>query len=169
MRLPPIVSSCLFAVAIDCCSNIIAQRFKAYSNHGPFVFDHTLFVQFMIMGAIGAPINFHWQCWLERAFPGWKVVKQTHDTMSLDTEEKQSYLKDEDGAGLIQEEEVRVRDWYNIFRKWFTDCITMGALLNTTLFLVVMGILKGKTWSQVGTDLRTVRLSLLYVYCESLC
>lgn len=73
----------------------------------------------------------------------------------MDTEEKEMFLRD--GEGRIQEEEqVRVRNWWNIFRKWFTDCITMGALLNTTLFLVVMGVLKGKSWPQIGTDLRTV-------------
>lgn len=53
------------------------------------------------------------------------------------------------------EEMVRVRNWFNIFRKWFTDCITFGALFNTTAFLLLMGIMKGKSVAQIGTDLRT--------------
>jgi hypothetical protein len=155
MKLPPIVTSCLIALGIDCCSNIIAQRLKAYSNGVPFVFDRVLFIQFAIMGTIGGPINFYWQNWLERTFPGWKMVKQKRDFTIQDTEEKEVFLRG-DGVERMYEEEVRVRHWWNIFRKWFTDCITMGALLNTTLFLVVMGVLKGKAWAQIGTDLRTV-------------
>lgn len=128
---------------------------KAYKNDVPFVFDSTLFMQFMIMGLVGAPVNFHWQAWLERAFPGWKMEKRQRQATSADLDEEKGDLLAE-GRGGVVEEEVRVRNWWNIFRKWFTDCITMGALLNTTLFLVMMGMLKGKAWSQIGTDLRTV-------------
>jgi hypothetical protein len=117
----------------------------------------------MIMGAIGGPINFHWQNRLEIWFPGWKTVKQKSDATNLDAEEKEVFLRD-DGERRIPEEGVRVRNWFNIFRKWFTDCITMGALLNTTLFLVVMGVLKGKTGTQIGTDLRNVSAKTL-CYC----
>lgn len=62
----------------------------------------------------------------------------------------------EEGRENVEEEKVRVRDWWNIFRKWFLDCITMGALLNTVLFLVIMGVLKGKSSEQITTDLRKV-------------
>ncbi|KAF2743058.1 integral membrane protein-like protein [Sporormia fimetaria CBS 119925] len=151
MKLPPIINSCLLALAIDCCSNLIAQRLKAYKLGIPFAFDGVLFTQFMIMGGIGGPINFHWQLWLERTFPGWKLSTRRGDVKTLDTVE----LGLVSGSDVKEPEPVRVRNWWNIFRKWFTDCITLGALLNTTLFLVVMGVLKGKTWSHIGTDLRT--------------
>jgi len=155
MKLPPIVTTCLMALCIDCCSNVIAQRLRAWKNEIPFVFDRVLFFQFALLVALTAPVNFHWQNWLERAFPGWKVVKQKR-AASIDTEEKEVFLGD-DGENKKQiEEEVRVRDWGNIFRKWFTDCITMGALLNTTMFLVLMGIMKGKTAAQIAIDMRNV-------------
>jgi hypothetical protein len=155
------VSSCILALLIDCCSNIIAQRLKAYKNDVPFVFDHVLFSQFFIFGAIGGPVNFYWQGWLERAFPGWKTVKRSREATHLEMEKEGASLRlREEGAvdgGLKDKvEEVKVRDWWNVFRKWFTDCITMGALLNTTLFLVVMGVLKGKSWPVIASDLRTV-------------
>ncbi|KAF2274513.1 integral membrane protein-like protein [Westerdykella ornata] len=160
MKLSPFASSCLLALLIDCCSNIIAQRLKAYKLDVPFVFDRVLFFQFLVMGAIGGPVNFHWQSWLERTFPGWKTVGRKREFTTLDTEEKGVSLaiqyEGSPGPGLhTYKEEVRVRNWWNIFCKWFTDCITMGALLNTTLFLVVMGVLKGKPWPQIGFDLRT--------------
>ena len=53
-------------------------------------------------------------------------------------------------GGLGEEEEVRVRNWANIGKKWFTDCITFGALFNTTAFLVIMGVLKHKSSAQIG-------------------
>jgi hypothetical protein len=158
MKLPPIITSCILALVIDCCSNIIAQRLKAYSNNVPFVFDRVLFTRFLIFGAIGGPINFHWQNCLERTFPGWTIKKRGRITTTLDTEEKGVSLKVvAGGEAKVKTEEVKVRNWWNIFKKWFTDCITMGALLNTTLFLVIMGLLKGKAWEEIGTDLRTVR------------
>lgn len=161
MRVPPIVSSCILALVIDCCSNYIAQRLKAYRDDVPFVFDRVLFFQFLVMGAIGGPVNFHWQAWLERAFPGWKTVTLKREATHLEMEKEgvSLRLREEGGAegGLKDKvEEVKVRNWWNIFRKWFTDCITMGALLNTTLFLVVMGVLKGKSWPVIALDLRTV-------------
>jgi hypothetical protein len=166
MKLPPIVSTCLLALGIDCCSNVIAQRLRSWKTEIPFVFDYALFFQFAILVALTAPVNFHWQNWLERTFPGWKVVKQKRNTSSLDEEEKAVFLRDDKKTD--DEEEVKVRNWWNIFRKWFTDCITMGALLNTTMFLVLMGIMKGKTTALILTDLRNVR-SNLPTYSYDLC
>lgn len=68
------------------------------------------------MVMLTAPINYHWQNWLERAFPGWKVVTEPRGG----DEEKGLGLK-EDGEDKRVVEEVRVRNWWNIFRKWFTD------------------------------------------------
>ncbi|KAF2477642.1 uncharacterized protein BDR25DRAFT_207832 [Lindgomyces ingoldianus] len=161
MKLPPIATACLLALGIDCCSNVIAQRLKAWKNDVPFVFDHVLFIQFAIMVCITAPINFHWQAWLERAFPGWKVVKLKVDDTTLDAEEKGVFLRGE-GTHMQREEEVRVRNWWNIFKKWFTDCITMGALLNTTMFLVIMGFMKGKTSAQIGADMKNETLKIIF-------
>ncbi|KAF1994167.1 integral membrane protein-like protein [Amniculicola lignicola CBS 123094] len=170
MKLPPLVSSSLLAIGIDACSNIIAQRLKAWSTSAPFVFDRVLFFQFICMAAIGAPINFYWQNWLEKAFPGWKMVTLKRDGVAADIslEEKDKFMNlHAGGVGEWDEErqvedQVRVRNWWNIFKKWFTDCITMGALINTTLFLVVMGILKGKASAQIGLDLRKEMFPIIW-------
>jgi hypothetical protein len=164
MKLPPIVSTCLLALGIDCCSNVIAQKLRAWKTNIPFVFDYTLFFQFAILVALTVPVNFHWQNWLERTFPGWKVVKRKRDTSSLDDEENAIFLGED--KKMDDEEEVKVRNWWNIFRKWFTDCITMGALLNTTMFLVLMGIMKGKTTALILTDLRNVRSLTPNLNCD---
>ncbi|KAF2799860.1 integral membrane protein-like protein [Melanomma pulvis-pyrius CBS 109.77] len=199
MKLPPIVSTCLLALGIDCCSNIIAQRLRAWKTSVPFVFDRVLFFQFAILVALTAPVNFHWQHWLERTFPGWKFVKQKRDTTTLDEEEKAVYSRENGENKKMDDEEVKVRDWWNIFRKvmsivysgitknaqsqnldppprllqnhanfvppnwqWFTDCITLGALLNTTMFLVLMGIMKGKNSAQITTDLKNEMFPIIW-------
>jgi hypothetical protein len=125
-RLPPIAVACLSALAIDSCSNIIAQRLKAWREERPFVFDYTLFFQFAFMVVLTAPINYHWQNWLERAFPGWKVEMRTRSVGPGEGEEEKGIMLKEDGEGVIKEE-VRVRNWINIAKKWFTD-VSLGWL-----------------------------------------
>ncbi|KAF2193041.1 hypothetical protein K469DRAFT_730026 [Zopfia rhizophila CBS 207.26] len=155
MPLPPIVSSCLYALGIGCVSNIIAQKLKAYSNDVPFVFDQKLFLQFAFVAVITTPVNYCWQNWLERTFPGWKMVKQKRKASSDDTE-KAVFIQDDGENKRAIEEEVRVRDWWNIFKKWFTDCITIGALFNTFLFLVLMGMM------EIGDDLRNEMWQIIW-------
>ncbi|KAF1935232.1 integral membrane protein-like protein [Clathrospora elynae] len=161
MKLPPIATACLSALAIDSCSNVIAQRLKAWNESKPFVFDRVLFTQFAIMVVLTAPINYHWQNWLERAFPGWKTVKQTR-AIGVGEEEKGIMLKEDGEDKKVVEEEVRVRNWWNIFRKWFTDCITMGALLNQSMFLILIGLMKGKTVALIVQDFRNELLGLIF-------
>ncbi|KAF1834882.1 integral membrane protein-like protein [Decorospora gaudefroyi] len=161
MKLPPIAVACLSALAIDSCSNVIAQRLKAWNESKPFVFDRVLFTQFAIMVVIMAPVNFHWQNWLERAFPGWKTERRTR-VVGQGEEEKGIMLKEDEERMGVVEEEVRVRDWWNVFRKWFTDCITMGALLNQSAFLVLIGLMKGKTVPLIVQDFRNELFGLIF-------
>jgi hypothetical protein len=107
------------------------------------------------MVVLTAPINYHWQCWLERTFPGWKTVKLERH-LGTEDEEKGMMLKDDGDDKKMAGEDTRVRDWWNIFKKWFTDCITMGALLNQSMFLILMGLLKHKTVALIMQDFRNV-------------
>lgn len=72
------------------------------------------------MVVLTAPINYHWQHWLERAFPGWKTVSQTRSA-DAGEEEKGIMLREDGENKKVIKEEVRVRNWLNIFKKWFTD------------------------------------------------
>lgn len=38
----------------------------------------------------------------------------------------------------------------------------MGALLNTTAFLIIMGVLKGKTVGQIGTSIKEEEFSIIF-------
>ena len=67
---------------------------------------------------------------------------------------------DTDVGATSSSEPIRKINWRNTFAKMFIDCITLGALVNTTLFLILMGIMKGykkeaiiDTVQKVGTPL----------------
>jgi len=183
-RLHPMLVACGSALIIDCCSNIIAQRLKAWSDAKPFVFDRVLFFQFAFMVVLTAPVNYHWQHWLERTFPGWTTVKRIRHVTNEDGDaaEKAVFLEEDGEDKRMVEEDVRERNWFNIFKKWFTDvgdalaenedgltlsqCITMGALLNQTMFLILIGLLKGKTSAQIVQSFHDVR-KILPWYCAA--
>ncbi|KAF2734801.1 hypothetical protein EJ04DRAFT_534653 [Polyplosphaeria fusca] len=161
MKVSPIVQSTILALIIDACSNVIAQRLKAWNDHKPFVFDHILFIQFAVMTCISAPINFHWQAWLEKTWPQYKTITRKRDDDNLDAEEKEVFLKE--GAGRRDaEHEVKVRDWPNVWMRWFTDCITIGAIFNTLMFLILMGTMKGKGLTEVMTDVQTKTWKIIW-------
>ncbi|PVH92632.1 hypothetical protein DM02DRAFT_662747 [Periconia macrospinosa] len=71
-------------------------------------------------------------------------------------------LKEDGEHKRVAEEEVRVRNWWNIFRKWFTDCITMGALLHQSMFLILRGIMKGKTIALIVQNPRNELFGLIF-------
>jgi hypothetical protein len=47
-------------------------------------------------------------------------------------EEKGIMLKDDGEDKKMVDEDVRVRDWWNIFRKWFTDVSMTGCMEGST-------------------------------------
>lgn len=49
-------------------------------------------------------------------------------------------------------------DWRNTFAKWFIDCMTAGAVLNTLAFLIVMGVLKGHESNVIMVAIRKVSI-----------
>lgn len=44
----------------------------------------------------------------------------------------------------------------NTLTKWFIDCITAGAIMNTVAFLVIMGVLKGQPMVQISSNIKAV-------------
>ena len=160
-KLSPMLSACVLSLSIGCVSNFIAQRLKAYMEEVPFVFDYTLFYQLTAMGLITTPINYYWQKWLEHLFPGEKLVRRTR-TPSSDDAEKGAFIRDDGENKRAVDEEVRVRNWGNVIKKTIADSMTGGALLNTTMFLVLLGLFQGKTWAQIDSDIREEELQIIW-------
>ncbi|KAJ4355842.1 uncharacterized protein N0V89_003863 [Didymosphaeria variabile] len=158
---PPMLSACVLSLTIGCASNVAAQRLKAYMEDVPFVFDYTLFYQLTAMGLITTPINYYWQKWLEYMFPGEKLVKRRR-TPSSDDVEKGAFMRDDGEDKRAIDEEVYVRSWGNVVKKTIADSMTGGALLNTTMFLVLLGLMQGKTAAQIGKDIREEELTIIW-------
>ncbi|KAF1992164.1 hypothetical protein K402DRAFT_366167 [Aulographum hederae CBS 113979] len=170
---PPILSASAIAVCIDCCSNVIAQVLKAYRSDVPFAFNAVLFTHFALFAALTAPLNFLWQGWLERTFPGWrKVQRGGPDVGMVDLEREGERAKERksgeySGAGIAANGQTdnggggKVRNWPNIAKKWFTDCITLGALFNTVAFLVIMGAFKSKSVGEIALDVRMETIPII--------
>lgn len=49
----------------------------------------------------------------------------------------------------------------NTALKWFIDCITVGAIMNTAAFLIIIGVLKGQTLVDIGHNLKTRELQII--------
>lgn len=110
--------------------------------------------RFLLLTIITAPPNFHWQAWLERTFPS-RTAAEDSARDSISRAEQGSVGEKHSGLASVRAERKRL-SWRNTFLKWFIDCITMGALMNTVAFLVLMGFMKGKTLEEVQLSVRKV-------------
>ncbi|THW49028.1 hypothetical protein D6D22_01860 [Aureobasidium pullulans] len=158
----PIVSSTLQATAIAAASNVIAQLLEQRSKQQvPTTISAADFLRFVIFTLLTAPPNYLWQHALERVFPGRKLIDSTKTILPRYEIREHDELLGEDV--LQQEEEFETKlDWKNTMIKWFVDCMTLGALLNTAAFLILMGIMKGRSPGEIGTALRTDTFPIIY-------
>ncbi|THX52808.1 hypothetical protein D6D06_06498 [Aureobasidium pullulans] len=157
-----IVSSTLQATAIAAASNVIAQLLEQRSKQQvPTTISAADFLRFVIFTLLTAPPNYLWQHALERVFPGRKPIDSTKTVLPRYEIREHDELLGEDV--LQQEEEFETKlDWKNTMIKWFVDCMTLGALLNTAAFLILMGIMKGRSPGEIGTVLRTDTFPIIY-------
>lgn len=121
------------------------------------------FLRFVIFTLLTAPPNYLWQHALERMFPGRKPLNPTKTMLPRYELREHNGPPREEGSQQQEEPETKL-DWKNTMIKWFIDCITLGALLNTGVFIILMGIMKGRSMHQIGTALRTVS-SFIFVAC----
>ncbi|THY05157.1 hypothetical protein D6C98_07167 [Aureobasidium pullulans] len=158
----PIVSSTLQATAIAAASNVIAQLLEQRSKQQvPTTISAADFLRFVIFTLLTAPPNYLWQHALERVFPGRKPIDSTKTVLPHYEIREHDELLGEDV--LQQEEKFETKlDWKNTMIKWFVDCMTLGALLNTAAFLILMGIMKGRSPGEIGTALRTDTFPIIY-------
>ena len=122
------------------------------------------FLRFVIFTLLTAPPNYLWQHALERLFPGRKSVNSNKATLPHYEVRDHDGLLGEDGLQQREEPETQL-DWKNTMIKWFLDCITLGAFLNVSAFIIIMGIMKGRSMQQIGNTLRTVCLIISIACC----
>ena len=125
----------------------------------------------MCLHLLTAPPNYKWQELLERNFPAHEP-----DTSPSPVPLKDRDIEKNSDDGRAWEDKPRppsrwrARDparrrgrlhYRNTILKWFIDCITLGALMNTTAFLVIMGYMKGQSGEKILHNLRTQMVPII--------
>ncbi len=116
-------------------------------------------MRFVVLNLITAPPNYRWQQYLERTFPaylheGARPARQDVEEAAAAAAAKPK--SEDDSFAHKRDEAPRKLNWKNTMTKWFLDCISVGALLNTVAFLSLMGVMKGQEMNQVAETVRTV-------------
>lgn len=118
-----------------------------------------------------------WQAFLERTFPG-RIRTQDHDIHLAERgdgdegpsrhgalldpiDEKEPTLRGADMRGDYSGTQL---DWKNTMIKWFIDCITIGAVLNTVAFLALMGMLKFRSVGDIADSVQSVSVICLCTF-----
>lgn len=112
----------------------------------PLALDFVRLGRFVLLTFITTPPNYQWQQLLERAFPAYAPNAPERPDV-----EKGAMIGEV--AQPVAKPRLNIR---NTLTKWFVDCITLGALLNTVAFLVIMGMMKRQTAAQIADNIRTV-------------
>ncbi|KAL2212876.1 hypothetical protein CC79DRAFT_1365138 [Sarocladium strictum] len=156
----PIINATLQAAMLSTVSNLCAQVIEAYRNSKPLTFDLAQLLRFILLTLATAPPNYHWQQFLERTFPAYPPVRGSRgkeDTELKAMEAGEAPPPPTPGQPAAQPQ-FSLR---NTLTKWFVDCITAGAVMNTIAFLVLMGIMKGQSGTQITSNIRTETIPII--------
>ncbi|KAK0392955.1 hypothetical protein NLU13_2449 [Sarocladium strictum] len=156
----PIMNATLQAAMLSTVSNLCAQVIEAYRAQRPLSFDLAQLLRFVLLTFATAPPNYHWQQFLERTFPAYPPVQG--DRGKEDTELKAMEAGEAPPPPVpgqpVGQPQFSLR---NTLTKWFVDCITAGAVMNTIAFLILMGIMKGQSGSQISSNIRTEMIPII--------
>lgn len=118
-------------------------------------------LRFVTLTLITAPPNYHWQQYLERSFPAYPVTRRQErigdiemTPRDVDAPELKEGFPPRPGT---PEPKFSLK---NTLTKWFVDCISAGAIMNTVAFLIIMGLLKGQGSATIWNNIMTVSCHL---------
>ncbi|RFU80184.1 alcohol dehydrogenase [Trichoderma arundinaceum] len=163
----PIMTATLQAAALSTASNFCAQFIETYWNNSIFHLDLIQLIRFIVYTLITAPPNYLWQQFLEKSLPAYPLLQQPNDPGGKDIELKameEAAAGPAIGEGSKSQSQGAAQSKFSIrntLAKWFIDCITAGAIMNTLAFLIVMGILKGQPAVQISSNIKTVSIQYL--------
>jgi hypothetical protein len=118
-----------------------------------------------------APPNYLWQQLLERTFPAYpSTAEQQGYQRSKDDIEMKAGGGDDSLLGdanqpAAAKPNISIR---NTVTKWFVDCITLGAIMNTIAFFIIMGLMKGQDAATIGSNIQTVRIQASVISPQAL-
>jgi len=118
-----LVNATVQAACLSGLSNVLAQGFKAYRQHKRFSLDLIPIVHFVLLTFLSCPPNFLWQEYLEEQFPG-NIMESNGQKKLHKTNTAKKFVLDQ----------------------------TLGAAVNTLLFIAVIGAFKGKDRKAIVRD-----------------
>lgn len=150
------------AVSLSAASNVAAQVIEIYQakHEGPRALDLLQLGRFVLLSVMTAPPNYQWQILLEKWFPAYARTSSASDTPKDGRDVEKGVAGQAENASGKPKLNMR-----NTLIKWFVDCMTVGALLNTVAFLILMGLMKGQEMGMIEQNLRTVSA----ISCLSAC
>ncbi|KAM0263948.1 hypothetical protein ACHAQJ_000983 [Trichoderma viride] len=163
----PMMTAALQAAALSTASNLCAQFIETYWYNSNLQLDLIQLIRFIAYTLITAPPNYIWQQFLEKSLPAYLPIYQPHGHGSKDIELKameEAAAGPSIGEGTLSQSEGPTQFKFSIrntLAKWFIDCITAGAIMNTVAFLVVMGILKGQPAVQILSNIETETIPII--------
>lgn len=122
-----------------------------YCQQAPFVFNIPEFTRFIVLTLLTAPPNYKWQQLLEQSFPAY--APSTDPALPLSHREAEKRRNEDASLQGTSRSKLNIK---NTLTKWFIDCMTAGALMNTVVFIVLMGLMKGQPVGQIYQNVRTV-------------
>ena len=120
-------------------------------------------MRFLTLHLITAPLNYKWQELLESTFPAYD--RSLAGSLPLAERDVEKYSRARGDDADFEERSHRASkprlNLKNTITKWFIDCITLGAVMNTGAFFIIMGILKGQTSRKIMHNIRTKMLGII--------
>lgn len=155
----PIIRATWQTALLNAISNILGQAVKSYQNNvslprssplllmsnmqliidavqKPFTIDTFTLITFILFSVLQCPPNFAWQTWLEKEFPS-----HTATTTSSNTTDPPKSSTDDKSPPEKTEKKLNLP---NTAIKFILDQ-TLGAAVNTIIFIASMDLLRGET------------------------
>lgn len=161
----PILTATLQAAALSTASNLCAQFIETYWNKTTFHLDHIQLFRFIVLSLLTAPPNYLWQQFLEKSFPAYPPIQKLRNGgKDIELKAMEEAAGASIGGGSQSQSEAATQPKFSIrntLTKWFIDCITAGAIMNTVAFLAIMGVLKGQPMAQISSNIRAETIPII--------
>ncbi|PIB01194.1 hypothetical protein CB0940_00894 [Cercospora beticola] len=168
-----IVTSTIQAGLLSAVSNILAQVLTAWRTQSPISINVVELLQFVVFSMLACPPNCLWQAWLEARFPAYPG-QADHPTTTTPSDEKSRghstgthttddalHRRNADGRSKgrpgqtgSKNDEAKKLSVKNTAIKFTLDQ-TIGASVNTVLFIAGIALLRGQDMRSISNDVHT--------------
>ncbi|KAH9827974.1 integral membrane protein, Mpv17/PMP22 family [Teratosphaeria destructans] len=172
----PIVKAAVQAATLSALSNILGQLITCYQSKTPFHLNTTQLTHFVLFSLLATPPNYLWQAWLEAQFPGYTqslpppakedipddaITTGRGDATATSTRHRPTTTADEKPPRTLNHDslatppaETRAKLHLGNTAAKFALDQTLGAGVNTLLFIAGIALLRGQSWESVQEQVR---------------